>query len=49
MTATGYSCNHAKCEPSINPQTTLRGPMDPRQHLDNCKTETEHDPAEILT
>ncbi len=26
----------------INPQTTLRGQMDPKQHLDSCKHETEN-------
>ncbi len=24
----------------IYPQTTVRGPMDPGQHLDSCKSET---------
>ncbi len=33
----------------INPQTTVRGPLDPAQHSDSCKSETENDLAEITT
>ena len=31
----------------INPQTTVRGPMDPAQHSGSCNSETENDLAEI--
>ncbi len=33
---------------SINPQTTMRGPMDPRQHSTGCESEMENDPAGIF-
>ena len=26
----------------FNPQTTVRGPLDPTQHYDSCKSETEN-------
>ncbi len=32
----------------FNPQTTVRGPMEPTQHSDSCKSEMENDLAEIL-
>ncbi len=32
----------------FNPQTTLRGPMDPAQHSDGCESETENDSAETF-
>ncbi len=32
----------------INPQTTVWGPLDPAQHSDSCKRETENDLAEIF-
>ncbi len=32
----------------LNPQTTLHGPLDPTQHSNSCKSETENDPAEIF-
>ena len=33
---------------TINPQTTVRGPLDPAQHSDGCKSKTENDLAEIF-
>ncbi len=32
----------------FNPQTTVRGPLDPAQHSDSCKSETENDLAEMF-
>ncbi len=32
----------------LNPQTTMRGPLDPTQHSDSCKSETENYLAEIF-